>query len=115
MPPGLHARMELRTPVVHERLTPGPPLPQCLIKVGVNVEKCALRTHIIPALYAVTAWEDPLSLAEWCFTGTYLFGFTSPTLLLAETEQERQCPCGKELDEGGHMCSATPNTRGGLG
>ena len=49
-PPGLQARMELRKPVVHECLTPGPPLHQCLVKVGVNVEKCALRTHTISAL-----------------------------------------------------------------
>jgi len=41
-------------------------------------------------------------MAEWRLTGAYLFGLTSPTFLLAETAQERQCPCGKELDEGGH-------------
>ena len=94
LPPGLHARMELHKPVVHARLTPGSmpgsPLHQCLVKVGVNVEKCALRTHTIPALYAVIGWEDPLSLTEWRLTGAYVFGFTSPTFLLAETEQERQ-------------------------
>ena len=41
--------------------------------------------------------------------GTYLFGFTSPTFLSAETEKERLCPCGKQLDEGGHnvQCCAT--------
>ena len=43
MPPGPHARMELRKPVVHARLTPGSTLHQCLVKVGINVKKCALR------------------------------------------------------------------------
>ena len=34
--------------------------------------------------------------------GTYLFGFTSPTFLSAETEKERLCLHGNQLDEGGH-------------
>jgi hypothetical protein len=65
------------------------------------------------ALYAVTRWEDLLSFQEWRVTGTYLFGFTSPTFLSAETEKERLCPCGKQLDEGGHhvQCCAK-HTRG---
>jgi len=38
-PPDLHARMELRKPVIHERLTPRTPLHQCLVKIGVTVER----------------------------------------------------------------------------
>ena len=102
LPKGLHARMELGKPAARARLMPGFPPHQCLVKVGVNVEKCALRTHTNSALYAVTGWDDPLSFTEWRLTGAYFFGFSLPTFLLAETEQERQCPCGKELDEGGH-------------
>ena len=64
MPPGLHARMELGTPVVHERLTPGSPLHQCLVKVCVSVEKSAPRTHTISAPHAFKGWRDPLSLQE---------------------------------------------------
>ena len=45
---------------------------------------------------------DPLSLTEWRLTGACLFGFTSQTFLLAETEKERQCFCGKNLDERDH-------------
>jgi hypothetical protein len=102
MPPGLKARMELRMPIVHECPLQGSPLHQTLVKVGVNIERFSVRTHTMSALYAFTGWEDPLSFSEWRLTGAYLFGFTSPTYTLAETSDERRCPCGKELDEGGH-------------
>ena len=102
MPPGLKARMELRMPIVHERPSDGSPLHQALVKVGVNIERFFVRTHTMSALYAVTGWEDPLSFSEWRLTSAYLFGFTSPTYNLAETSDERRCPCGKELDVGGH-------------
>jgi hypothetical protein len=112
MPPGLRARMELRKPVLHERPTSGSPLHQSLVKVGINIEGFSLRTHTIAALYAITGWEDPLSFSEWRLVGTYLFGFISPTYPL--DKEERQCPCGKELDEGGHhvQCCAR-HARGG--
>jgi hypothetical protein len=112
MPPGLKARLELRKPVVHERPTSGSPLHQSLVKVGINIEAFSLRTHTMAALYAITGWEDPLSFSEWRLVGTYLFGFISPTYPL-EPEQ-RRCPCGKELDEGGHhvQCCAK-HARGG--
>jgi hypothetical protein len=112
MTPGLKARLELRKPVVHERPTSGSPLHQSLVKVGINIEAFTLRTHTMAALYAITGWEDPLSFSEWRLVGTYLFGFTSPTYPL-EPEQ-RRCPCGKELDEGGHhvQCCAK-HARGG--
>ena len=44
---------------------------------------------------------------------TYLFGFTAPTFLSAETEKERLCPCCEQLDEGDHhvQCCAK-HTRG---
>jgi hypothetical protein len=102
MPQGLKARMELRMPIVHQRLSEGSPLHQALVKVGVNIERFSVRTHTMSALYAVTGWEDPLSFSEWRLTGAYLFGFTSPTYNLAQTSDERRCPCGKELDVGGH-------------
>jgi hypothetical protein len=65
------------------------------------------------ALYAVTGWEDSLSFQEWRLTGTYLFGFTTPTFLSAGTEKERLSFCGKQPDEGGHhvQCCAK-QTRG---
>ena len=45
--------------------------------------------------------------------GTFLFGFTSPAFLSAGTGKERLCPCGKQLDQGGHhvQCCAK-HTRG---
>ena len=52
------------------------------------------------ALFAITGWEDPLFLSEWRLVGTNLVGFISPTYPLEK--DERRCPCGKELDEGGH-------------
>ena len=86
---------------------------QTLIKVGVNMVQFTVRTHTMAALYAATGWEDPLSFQEWRLTGTYLFGFNSPTFVPAETEKKRLCPCGKQLDEGGHhvQCCAK-HTRG---
>ena len=43
-----------------------------------------------------------VSFLEWRLTGTYLFGFTPPTIIVAKTEKERLCPGGQQLDEGGH-------------
>jgi hypothetical protein len=44
--------------------------------------------------------------------GAFLFGFTSPTFPLEETDQERQCRCGKELDERGeHVQCCTKHAR----
>jgi len=97
MPPPLKARMEPRKPIFQERLDAGFPLYPTLFKVGVDIDQFTVRTHTMAALYAVTGWEDPLSFQEWRLTGTYLFGFTSPTFLSAETEKERLCPCGKQL------------------
>ena len=107
MPPPPKARMEIRSPVFHERLNTGSPLHQTLVKLGVDIDQFTVRTHTMAALYAVTGWEDPLSFQEWRLTGPYLFGFTSPTFNSPETEKKGLCPCGKQLDEGGTMCSAT--------
>ena len=95
MLPPLKTRIKLRKPIFNDRLDAGSPLYQTLIKVGVNMVQLTVRTHAMAALYAVTGWEDPLSFQEWRLTGTYLFGFTSPTFLSAETEKKRLCPCGK--------------------
>jgi len=57
-----------------------------------------------------------LSFQKWRPTETYLFGFTSPTFLSAETEKERLGLCGKQLDEGGHhlQCCAKHMRGAGL-
>ena len=47
-PPDLHALMELRKPVIHERLTPRTPLHQCLVKVnGVKVERSRSSSALV--------------------------------------------------------------------
>ena len=86
---------------------------QTLIKVGVNMVQFTVRTRTMAALYAVTGWEDPLSFQEWRLSGTYLFGFTSPTFLSVETERERMCPGGRQLDEGDyHVQRCAKHARG---
>jgi len=113
IPPPLKTRMELRMAIFHERLDAGSPLYQTLIKVGVSMVQFTGRTRTMAALYAVKGWEDPLSFQECRLTGTYLFSFTSSTFLTAETEKERLCPCGKQLDEGVHhvQCCAKHTRR----
>ena len=104
------ARMELHKPVFHQRLNTVSPLYRTWVKVGVNVGHFTVRTRTMAALYAVTGREDPLSLQEWCLTGTCLFDLTPPTFLSAETENER---LWKQLDEGSHnMQCCAKHTRG---
>ena len=81
---------------------------------GLSAWSCwSCNQSTVSALHAVKGWEDLLSLAEWRLTGAYLFGSTSPTFLVAETEQEQQGPCGKELDEGGpHVQRCAKHARG---